>query len=88
MIITGDIHDAVYLGINFHFIFGPNTTTRDYTAKVKSSLVFINYWIDTNCSILILLNGSKPSRLHDYLLKMYPKSVTGISSIFSTQTIG
>jgi hypothetical protein len=42
MIIIYDIHNAVYLGINFHFIFGPNTTTRDYTAKVKSSLVFIN----------------------------------------------
>lgn len=43
MIITYDIHDAVYLGTNFHFIILPNTPTRDYTAKVKSSLVFINY---------------------------------------------
>jgi hypothetical protein len=42
MIIIYDIHNTVYLGINYHFIFGPNTTTRDYTAKVKSSLVFIN----------------------------------------------
>jgi hypothetical protein len=44
MIIIYDIHDAVYLGINFHFIFGlDTTTTRDYTTKVKSSLVLINY---------------------------------------------
>jgi hypothetical protein len=42
MIIIYDIHNTVYFGINYHFIFGPNTTTRDYTAKVKSSLVFIN----------------------------------------------
>jgi hypothetical protein len=42
MIIIDDIHNTVYFGINYHFIFGPNTTTRDYTAKVKSSLVFIN----------------------------------------------
>jgi len=52
MIIIYDIHNAVYLEINFHFIFGPNTTTRDYTTKVKSSLVFINFWSDTNCSNL------------------------------------
>jgi len=51
MIIIYDIHNAVYLEINFHFIFGPNTTTR-YTTKVKSSLVFINFWSDTNCSNL------------------------------------
>ena len=43
MISIYDIHNAVYLGINFHFIIGPNTTTRDYTAKVESNLVFINY---------------------------------------------
>jgi len=59
--------------------------TRDYTVKVESSLVFINYWSDTKCSILILLKGSKPSTLHNYLLKMYPKSFTGILSGFTIQ---
>jgi hypothetical protein len=43
MISMHDIYNDVYFGINFHFILGPNTTTRDYTAKGKSIFVYIRH---------------------------------------------
>ena len=88
MIIIYDIHMLYTSGLTsilFSVLILPHVIIQQ---RSNQALFSLNTEVDTNCSNLILLNGSKPSRLHDYLLKMYPKSVTGISSSFSTQTIG
>ena len=35
--------------------------------------------------MLILMKGSKPSRIHNYLLRMFSKSVIGIIKFFNSK---